>query len=413
MSWITRSVSPLPRLAEIDADVLRGGRSRDAAQITATPAATVARRTQRPIADGVKVCLADGRASSPSPVRGCRRGLFGAAGFCSVVGGRFEFGWRDAPAAREFPGRPMFQGWRPGAGWFWRSRLFGSGGLPQAPPPDDVPSRRGFVQWRIRGAARQGWSAERPISVPVSTPARGSNRCRSRGARSGRGLRIGRGRGRGRFGLRGPSREFECKPRERVRATRRARGGHRRHRADSFSTGQDAGSSWPDGRCGRGRPMDGVGTAGSGCRGHWLALAKRTARGSNSGAAGERTGTASRDVAAARTILGSTTTSVGPPIIRRCSTLSRRIRISRRLPSTDAASTTASRGWRPREAAAPNRSPPKRRTSKGGCADQCKHDHEGDEEPQRQRHLRAEQSLEHRSSPAPQGGAETANSRSG
>ncbi len=38
--------------------------------------------------------------------------------------------------------------------------------------------------------------------------------------------------------------------------------------------------------------------------------------------------------ATARTILGSTTTSVGPPIISRCSTLSRRIMMSRRRPST-------------------------------------------------------------------------------
>ena len=48
----------------------------------------------------------------------------------------------------------------------------------------------------------------------------------------------------------------------------------------------------------------------------------------------------------ARTILGSTTMSVGPPIISRCSTLSRRTSTSRRRPSTAAASITASRGIR-------------------------------------------------------------------
>ena len=57
--------------------------------------------------------------------------------------------------------------------------------------------------------------------------------------------------------------------------------------------------------------------------------------------------------------LVSTTTSVGPPIINRCSTLSRRMMTSLRRPSTAAESTTASRGCRPRAAAsicaAPNR----------------------------------------------------------
>jgi hypothetical protein len=46
----------------------------------------------------------------------------------------------------------------------------------------------------------------------------------------------------------------------------------------------------------------------------------------------------------------------------KCSILSRRIRTSRRRPSTVAASITASRGWRPR-ADVPRRFAPKRRTS--------------------------------------------------
>ncbi len=50
----------------------------------------------------------------------------------------------------------------------------------------------------------------------------------------------------------------------------------------------------------------------------------------------------------ARPMLDSTTISVGPPIMSRCSTLSRLIRISRRRASTAAASITASRGCRPR-----------------------------------------------------------------
>src|SRR3954449_7342127 len=55
--------------------------------------------------------------------------------------------------------------------------------------------------------------------------------------------------------------------------------------------------------------------------------------------------------------------SVGPPIIRRCSTLSRRTSTRRRRPSTAAASITASRGIRPRWVFAPSRLVANRRTS--------------------------------------------------
>ena len=48
--------------------------------------------------------------------------------------------------------------------------------------------------------------------------------------------------------------------------------------------------------------------------------------------------------AAPRTICDSTTTSFGPPIIRRCSTLSRRTRTSCLCPSSEKASTTPKRG---------------------------------------------------------------------
>ena len=82
----------------------------------------------------------------------------------------------------------------------------------------------------------------------------------------------------------------------------------------------------------------------------------------------------------ARTILGSTTMSVGPPIIRRCSTLSRRTSTSRRRPSTAAASITASRGIRPRLVLAPSRLPANRRTSQAASADQRQHGHEREEE---------------------------------
>ena len=69
----------------------------------------------------------------------------------------------------------------------------------------------------------------------------------------------------------------------------------------------------------------------------------------------------------ARTMLGSTTMSVGPPIIRRCSTLSRRTSTSRRRPSTAAASITARRGMRPRLVLAPRRLPANRRTSQAAA----------------------------------------------
>ena len=82
----------------------------------------------------------------------------------------------------------------------------------------------------------------------------------------------------------------------------------------------------------------------------------------------------SRGAATARTILGSTTTSVGPPIISRCSTLSRRIRMSRRRPSTLAESITASRGWRPRVPLPPSRPAPKRRNAQAAAPISPQHD---------------------------------------
>jgi hypothetical protein len=103
--------------------------------------------------------------------------------------------------------------------------------------------------------------------------------------------------------------------------------------------------------------------AGSGCSGQLVPSPSGTARGSASAAVGGRAGAASRGAPAARTMFGSITTSLGPPIIKRCSTLSRRIRTRRRRPSTVAASITASRGWRPRAVEVPSRSAPNQRTT--------------------------------------------------
>ena len=88
----------------------------------------------------------------------------------------------------------------------------------------------------------------------------------------------------------------------------------------------------------------------------------------------------------ARTMLGSTTMSVGPPIIRRCSILSRRTSTSRRRPSTAAASITANRGIRPRCVLAPRRLPANWRTSQAASADQAEHHHEREDEGQCSRH---------------------------
>ena len=86
-----------------------------------------------------------------------------------------------------------------------------------------------------------------------------------------------------------------------------------------------------------------------------------TARRSVSPVGTGRGGGTSRGAAPAA-MFGSMRTSDGPPISTRCSRLSRRIRTSLRRPSTLAASTTASRAWRPRRPAFVGRSRPNHRT---------------------------------------------------
>ena len=133
------------------------------------------------------------------------------------------------------------------------------------------------------------------------------------------------------------------------------------------------------GRAGRagGSSARGKVARGSGC-GRWVA----TVSGAGQSSAGVRVALAASTApgvrgtgvsrgavtGTARTIFSSTTISVGPPIISRCSTLSRRTSTSRRRPSTGAASTTARRGARPRVAAVPIRDPPKRRISQNVSA---------------------------------------------
>jgi hypothetical protein len=77
-----------------------------------------------------------------------------------------------------------------------------------------------------------------------------------------------------------------------------------------------------------------AGPVDSGCSGHEPfdgISGNGIARGAVSAMPGPRAPAAAE---VARTILASTTTSEGPPTIKRCSTLSRRTRINRRRPST-------------------------------------------------------------------------------
>ena len=85
-----------------------------------------------------------------------------------------------------------------------------------------------------------------------------------------------------------------------------------------------AGSARSEGSA-RGAPS-GFG-AGSGCSGHVVSSPSGTARGSVSVAAAGRPGA---NGTPARTMFCSITTSVGPPMMRRCSTLSRRMSTRRR-----------------------------------------------------------------------------------
>jgi len=88
--------------------------------------------------------------------------------------------------------------------------------------------------------------------------------------------------------------------------------------------------------------------------------------GCGSAAPGPRCATWSR-AGMARTMLVSTTISLGPPIMMRCSILSRRTSTRRRRPSTAAASITASLGIRPRLVLAPSRLVANRRTSQAAA----------------------------------------------
>jgi hypothetical protein len=119
--------------------------------------------------------------------------------------------------------------------------------------------------------------------------------------------------------------------------------------ADAAASGAEAGCC---------RAWGGVGCAASagrtgrstGCCAAWVGAAARAGRtGSAAGGAarcwrGWAAGVACRS--SCRAMRLSMTMSVGPPIMTRCSTSSRRISTSRRRVSTAVASSTARRGWR-------------------------------------------------------------------
>src|SRR5215470_8769846 len=106
-----------------------------APRMIATTAAPVARRTQRPIADDVKLCCSDGPTNSPSPVRGCHKGSVAAAP-------PWRRGVLRSVAVQADSARPLVLARRPALAWaqgaarLWR-RLGGA-----TPPPADAPFRQ-------------------------------------------------------------------------------------------------------------------------------------------------------------------------------------------------------------------------------------------------------------------------------
>src|SRR5947208_1923564 len=169
---MTRSVSPplpapapWPRLMLISCAA-----AGSAPRMIATTVAPVARRTQRPIADDVKLCCSDGPTNSPSPVRGCHKEsvaaappwLRGALRSVAVQGG----------SARPLVLAPQLaSAWVRGAPWLWR-RL---GGV--APPPADAPFRQDSDRRRQGKVPRRRPAAEvrgRPLASAHASLARAS-----------------------------------------------------------------------------------------------------------------------------------------------------------------------------------------------------------------------------------------------
>src|SRR5439155_26813668 len=164
----------------------------------ATPTATVARRTQRTITGVVNSFLADGSTNSPSPARGCHKGIpvAGASvpwALPPAAAQRATTAVRSAPPATPPPsargrtrvrGRVQAPAWRPGQVPPGAARQVWARGA--ALLPDAGPSRRDFGRRPRRTPAG---STVRPAARP-----RGQPRARGEGPRAppprARALRI-------------------------------------------------------------------------------------------------------------------------------------------------------------------------------------------------------------------------------
>ena len=311
-------------------------------------------------------CLSGDPTNLPSPVRDCRRAWCSGAALPAV---------RCVPASARPGGRRAVVAVRGGGRGFSgsarRVALDAAGGAARA--------RFG----RSIGLAQRRFEAMRHLGEAlIGRRGVGGRRRRCRLHRRGGGARFGTRLDNARFGAR-----FE----RRARRSRRAqRGRRRRRRTRRKLVGQRRQSIAlrPRRRCRRrvglrlqrrpsrrfvGRRLDLRRRTRRRRRGDHFGLQRPRAvavvrqrdraRQRFDGGRAARSAT-SREAATARTILASTTTSVGPPIIRRCSTLSRRTRIRRRRASTLRLFDDAeSRGWRPRVPAPPSRPRAKRRNA--------------------------------------------------
>ena len=274
-------------------------------------------------------CLWDDPTNLPSPVRDCRRA------WCSEA---------VLPAARCVPASA-----RPGGRRAVRRRRRRFGGCGLLSGSRLARLRRGTARFgRSIGLAQRRFEAMRHLGQAL-IGRRGVRGCRRRcrlyrggggGARgSGRGSTT-RGSARASSGARagacvrtrpgggGGAGRAESSSASAAKVSRCGRAGAAGGVSACGCSGGQAGASSVAGSIfGAGR-AGGGGVITSGCSGHEpLPLSgSGIARGKGSTAAGRASAT-SREAATARTILASTTTSVGPPMIRRCSTLSRRTRI--------------------------------------------------------------------------------------
>ena len=278
-------------------------------------------------------CLSGDPTNLPSPVRDCRRAWCSGAVLPAVrcVPASARPGVRRAVAAapaercRRFRCRGLLGGLRLARFLtrFLRSRRGARFGIGLAQRRFEAMRHLGEALIRRRGVRGRRRRCRLHCGARDSgrgSTTRGSARASS-GARAGAGVRtrLGGGGGAGRA---------ESSSASAAKVSRCGRAGAAGGVSACGCSGGQAGASSVAGSIfGAGR-AGGGGVITSGCSGHEPLpfSGSGMARGKGSTAAGRASAT-SREAATARTILASTTTSVGPPIIRRCSTLSRRTRI--------------------------------------------------------------------------------------